>query len=130
MFVEVGGVKYTLPVASSKNSILRNMQVDYDKIKEIYSGSEGIGLFKLVKGSDGKYTAYKYPEKTQIYSDKDGKYIRVIYKNGKILSEIVNVKDGAGSTTDLAGYTDAYGNQVAEELGSKVEVEPIKVRPE
>jgi len=130
MFVEVGGVKYTLPVASSKNSVLRNMQVDYDKIKEIYSGSEGIGLFKLVKGSDGKYTAYKYPEKTQIYSDKDGKYIRVIYKNGKILSEIVNVKDGAGSTTDLAGYTDAYGNQVAEELGSKVEVEPIKVRPE
>ena len=130
MFVEVGGVKYTLPVASSKNSVLRNMQVDYDKIKEIYSGSKGIGLFKLVKGSDGKYTAYKYPEKTQIYSDKDGKYIRVIYKNGKILSEIVNVKDGAGSTTDLAGYTDAYGNQVAEELGSKVEVEPIKVRPE
>jgi len=130
MFVEVGGVKYTLPVASSKNSILRNMQVDYDKIKDIYSGSEGIGLFKLVKGSDGKYTAYKSPEKTPIYSDKDGKYIRVIYKNGKILSEIVNVKDGAGSTTDLAGYTDAYGNQVAEELGSKVEVEPIKVRPE
>jgi len=129
MFVEVGGVKYTLPVASSKNSILRNMQVDYDKIKDIYSGAEGTGLFRLVKGSDGKYTAHKSPEKTPIYSDKDGKYIRVIYQNGKILSEIVNVKDGAGSTTDLGGYTDAYGNQVAEELGNKVEVEPIKVRP-
>jgi hypothetical protein len=129
VFVEVDGVKYTLPVSSTKNSVLRNMQTDYEKVKDIYSGAEGIGLFKLTKGSDGKYHAKKWNNETADITDGDGLYIRTGYKDGRIISKITNVSGGVGYDSDLGGYTDAYGNQIAKELGSKVELEPIKIRP-
>jgi len=123
-WVDADGATHTLPLASSNNMAIKRERKQYKAVKEAASGKYGLGLTRINKdqsvtplGRNGRHTG-------------DGLYVYTDYENGKLVSEIVDIKGNSGTKSDLNRFTKDYLNTVAAEFGVKTEIQPDKVIPE
>lgn len=123
-WVDADGATHTLPLASSNNMAIKRERKQYKAVKEAAYGKYGLGLTRINKdqsvtplGKNGRHTG-------------DGLYVYTDYENGKLVSEIVDIKGNSGTKSDLNKFTRDYLNTVAAEFGVKTEIQPDKVIPE